>query len=199
MDRRFLTVSVVAGLVALAGSPLSAGLYPFSAELSFVSPAQPEGMPVTGADAYLYEQSLDVPGGVDWSAGERVVEAFLTLTFQDEPDEGDKPLQIGHQKNEVVTVRVATDGAFGTWLAQGLGEVDDGAYPGPDLAGYLSWLNDDGKLGVEVRLDYAGQDIYLRSSTLSGTAQTALMPVPAGVLLGLLGLCTAGLKLRRAV
>jgi hypothetical protein len=87
----------------------------------------------------------------------------------------------------------------GNWI--GLGEVDTGS-KGP--YNVLSAL-DDGILNVRVQLHgvAAFEDIHLKTSTLSldytPGSEPVPPPVPAAVLIGVIGLGTAGLKLRRFV
>ena len=204
MDRRLFIGSVAAISVVLAGGPVWGDLRPFSTEVSFISTSNPNGQLVTRTSSYTYEQSIDSPTVVNLSAGDRVTDATLTLTFYDNED--DQPNSDKHNKNEFVTVRVATDLAFSSSVSTSLGDVDTQSrvlsYTGQDLTNYIAWLNDDGKLGVKIQLDFDNQDVYLTSSEISGyftPAAPPVVPVPGSVLLGFVGLTAAGLKLRKLV
>jgi hypothetical protein len=121
--------------------------------------------------------------------GDTITSANLTLDFYDDDSDSGR-----HAKTEYV--RLSFDGV--TW--NNLGETDTGT-AGPFSV--LACLTDR-ILNVSVNLygsqDYS-EDIYLKSSTLSGDftpyQEPPRVPVPAAVVIGMLGLGTAGIRLRR--
>ena len=123
-----------------------------------------------------------------------VLEAELALSFlDDDPADIIETLATGKIiTDQTESIRYGLD-------ASGWAKIDAGQ--DVDTALYTvvvdaRFLNDNGILGVKIGV-YNGNgtgDVYLTSSTLSGIATT---PVPAAVLLGMLGLGVAGLKLRR--
>ncbi len=122
-------------------------------------------------------------------AGATITSAELTLTFwDDERDTG------SGGRTEEVRLRFGDDGSWHN-LNNG-NDVDDGNQ------GPFNVLADLNGRTLDVRVDLCGdqwyyEDIYLTSSTLTGNFTPAAVPIPAAFLIGLLGLGTAGLKLRR--
>ncbi len=197
MDRRTLIATVVAALVAVVGSPASADLYPFNSSIDFTSPSNPYWNP--GDDQGRGKHIKEGPGSSSKDdpfnyahninplvpLGDLVIDAMLTLEFvDDDPD-----------KNGSEYVQLAFEGGSGIPI----GEVDTGVYDPPFIVN-VNWL-DDRILNVRVEVTNENDrgDVYLKSSTLSGNAEVAspVVPSPASVLLGFLGLTAAGLKLRK--
>ena len=135
---------------------------------------------------YTHDLSLATPA-VDVFALDIVTSATLTLVLRD--DEGCGLSGSDHPEY----ARVSLDNQ--SWID--LGEVSTGDY---NLTVPVAYLNDDGLLDVKIdvydnEFGYPTGDIYFDLSTLSG--EFTVVPVPAAVLLGLLGLGAAGIKLRR--
>jgi len=199
--KKFSIALVVACLMALTAGTVSADVYDFEDEIDYGYP----GQLITQQSAHVYFHNINPY--VDFAAGDEVVEAELTLVFNDVErerywsngwkyrwvEEGDDTYGgwygWGAYDNEE-WVALQFDG--GAWNY--LGEVDTGT---ETLEVAMALLNTDGILNVTVAVynDLCTADIYLQSSTLSGTAQ--VVPVPGAVLLGVLGLGAAGMKLRR--
>ena len=205
MDRKNLIVSIAAALVAVMGSPVSADLtYTFTDTIDFTSQdlqvnpywstgdSPGNGKMILEGQDFSYEHNIN--DLVDFAAGDLVTDADLTLDFHDDDPADQIKLKKGIiVDNEEEWVRVGFDGSSWVDIA---GEVDTGLY---SLVVDIGWLNDGGVLGVTVGVwnnPLRTGDVYLRSSTLSGTA---VVPIPAAVLLGILGLGAAGWKLRKLV
>ncbi len=172
MVKRIAFVSVVTLL--LAGAALAD---PYSQTMDFGSPGQ-----FISNGSYSYDHNISSLVG----ASDTINTATLTLRFRDD-----------EQNDGAEDVTVRFDGNAGSWV---LGDVVDygnwqvGQSYGPHTIN-VGWLNDR-ILNVNVAVD---GDVYLVSSVLSGTFTPAAVPVPAAFVIGLLGLGTAGLKLRRFV
>ncbi len=114
--------------------------------------------------------------------------ATVSLYFVD--DEGDSG-----SSNRKEDVRLAFDN--GSWT--NLNEVDSGSQGPYNVLANLA----DGLLNVRIELVGSGdaEDIFLKTSTLSldytPYQEPTPVPVPAAFLIGMLGLGTAGVKLRR--
>jgi hypothetical protein len=150
---------------------------------------------ITQATPFAYEHNiLYATPPVHVLAGDRVANAELTLSFGDD-DPGDlveKLISNGLTiLDETESVLYGFDGWGWRHLAQGQ-EIDTGSF---SLLVNASLLNDDGILGVRIKVYNSNGtgDVYLTSSTLTGE----FVPVPAAVVLGMLGLGVAGLRLRR--
>jgi len=204
MDKKYLIAGVVAALVTVLGGSVSADLtYTFTDTIPFTSNDLSLNPYWTGADSHAHGKWIvqasspfiyqhDIADWVNFAEGDFVTDATLTLEFHDD-DNNDK-VGTSYDNREYVTL--AFDGGGWVELAGGE-EIDQGLY---DLIVNVDWLNDDdGILGVSVGVwNPSGTgDIYLRTSTLSGTA--AVVPIPAAVLLGMLGLGVAGWRLRKLV
>lgn len=181
MTRRCLTVSVVACLIALACNSVRADLstYTFTDTKTW----DPARLIEESQGAFVYEHDINYL--VDISAGHFVTDATLTVTFTDDETDG------GTANNEITKIGV-WDG--GDWDWSNVGNVETGDYIGPDID--VSWLNDNGWLRVSIEIVNNKGDVWLNQSVLSGVAA---VPVPAGLVLGVLGFGVAGLKLRKFV
>jgi len=122
--------------------------------------------------------------------GDVINSATLELYFIDE--------ETDNNPNKEEYVQIAFDGS--AWTA--LGEVDTGAR----TYNVTTYINTDGILNVSVDVLNTAtgvgvvEEVYLNYSTLSGEYTPYVaepVPVPGAVLLGMLGLCVAGVKLRK--
>ncbi len=188
MNRKDFIVGIVVASIALAGRPVSAD---FTNIIDFTSLSNPYWsagdssvygkMVVNGTDfSYVHDISYlgDFPGDV-------VTSATLALTFRDDEADG------GTRNNEITKVGVWSGS---DWFWSNLGNVESGDYTGPDID--VGWLNDDGRLSVTIAVTNNSGDVYLKTSMLSGMAA---VPVPAGIVLSVLGFAVAGWKLRRFI
>jgi hypothetical protein len=188
MMGRILLVSVLA--VSLVGVA-QAGLY--TQTIDFTSSSNPYWSGYW--DSHTYGKYIYQKSGTDFqyqhdlssilAASDTINTASLSLYFVD--DEGDS----SSSRREDLSISLDS----GAW--QSLGEVDTGTKSFDVLA-----LVADRVLTVALNFTTSSQDIYLTTSTLSGTYTPyedpgPVVPVPAAFVIGLLGLGTAGLKLRR--
>ena len=93
-------------------------------------------------------------------------------------------------------VSLVFDDDIASWI--NLGEIDRDNEPVEGIVVGTEWINDDGKLDVRINVFNYGckpATISLDKSTLHATV--CQVPVPGAALLGLLGLTTAGVRLRR--
>jgi len=192
MSRKCIMTVVIAALVAAMGGSASADLWN-GVEYDFVDVIDTWGF--RGRDVVSIAQNRPVSyehdiTGYDVPDHFWVTEAWLGLEFTNDGGDGHGSFWVFEwDRREFVSVGYQD----GTWTE--IGEVDNGQY---DLLVDIDWLNDDGIL-----------DVTLNVSNPLGTAAAELdrsvlygnlvghTPAPAAVLLGLLGLGTAGLKLRR--
>lgn len=185
---------VIALLVVstLISSSAFAGLsYHFEDKIDTWTPLALDAVPIVEGTPFTFTH--DLRDDVDFAAGHRVVEAWLELDFTNDLTDSYGSAWGGRIRwDSREYVRFSYDGST---PGENLGEVDNGAYTRPIS---LDWLNDDGRLEVTLNvynsLDSAIATAWLDHARLYGTA---VVPAPAGVLLGLLGFATAGLRLRR--
>jgi hypothetical protein len=153
---------------------------PYSDPIGFGTPGQ-----FISNSSYSYTHDISSLVGLS----DTIDSATLTLTFGDD-----------EQNDGAEDVTVYFNGNEGSWY---LGDVVDygnwqvGQSYGPQTIN-VGWLSNR-TLGVNISVS---GDVYLRSSTLAGEYTPyedpgPVVPVPAAFVIGLLGLGTAGLKLRR--
>jgi len=190
--RKCVLATVVAVLVVAMGGSASADLWN-GVDYDFVDVIDTWGS--SGADtAWIgqndplsYEHDItayDVPANF-W-----VTEAWLSLEFTDDwLDNHGSFLMLEWDFREYVSVGHED----GTWTE--IGEVDNGQY---DVVVDVDWLNDDGVLDVTLNVtNPAGNaTASLDTSALYGNLESHA-PIPAAAVLGMLGLVTAGLTLRK--
>ena len=197
MSSKCVMMAVIAALVAAMGSAASADLWN-GVEYDFVDVIDtwgPSGLNTAwiGQDNPLsYEHDIT---GYDVPAHFWVTEAWLNLDFTNDLSDSAGSVSIpclgiiSWDLREFTRVGYKED----SWME--VGEVDNGQY---DLVVDIDWLNDDGILDVTLNVSnpLGTATAWLDHSALYGNL-VGHTPAPAAVLLGLLGLGTAGLKLRR--
>ncbi len=201
MKRHFLT-PIVAGIVAITGSSVSAYTpYGFEDTITKWTVLNLDAQPLVEGTPFSYTH--DLGDDVDFADGDWVAEARLELGFTNDFIDCYGPKCGGDLQwdyREFVRLDLS-----GSPSMTDLGEVDAGPY---QVQTSVDWLNDHHQLTVTIDVyNYLGgtsclnwngatATAWLDYSRLHGTA-VAPMPVPAALLLGVLGLGTAGMKLRR--
>ena len=192
--RKCVLAIAVAALVVAMGSPASADLWN-GVDYDFVDVIDTWGS--SGVDtAWIgqnhplsYEHDIT---GYDVPAHFWVTEAWLSLEFTEDWFFGDAHgsfLMLEWDFREFVSVGHEN----GTWTE--IGEVDNDQY---DVVVNVDWLNDDGVLDVTLNVSNPSGTATARldNSALYGNLQ-GHTPIPAAAVLGMLGLVTAGLTLRK--
>jgi hypothetical protein len=193
MMKRVLLSSVLTLL--LAGAAMA---NPYSQTIDFTSSnstVNPYWSSSNG-DSHTNGKYIEERNGTDFSfthdltsligASDTITSANLALYFVDTENDS----SVVWWKNEDLNIN------FDNTSWQSLGEVDTGTKSFDVLARVA-----DRVLSVALNFTSDYQDIYLKTSTLSGAytpyQDPPVTPVPAAFLIGVLGLGTAGLKLRR--
>ena len=218
MVKKYITLSVVAALVACMGSPVLADLVVDDVAGTFVDTIEFSteledwrGNPYTVDYALIvegttFEYSHDLNAGVDGldiPTSNNITGAYLQLDFKDVDLFGYEYDDWFIGANLEENVRLGLDnGAFVE-----IGEMDDSYGTVIEIAS----LNDNGRLDVDIQVyndpdAWNAGDLMLVSSELSGTYEGVIenipdpienIPVPGAFLLGMLGLSAAGIKLRK--
>ena len=202
MKKRHLLTAIVTAIVAIGGGSASADMtYGFEDIIDSWTVLGVDALPLVEGIAVTYTH--DLSDDVDFAAGDSILDAWLELDFTN--DSGDGSKLSGYVKYDYREfVRLDLDGTPSTVY---LGEVDNAAY---EVQANAAYLNDNHQLSVTINVynflggtsplnwNGATAGAWLDHSRLYGTAgEAAPVPVPAAMLLGLLGLGTAGVKLRR--
>ncbi len=178
MTKKYITISIVAVLVACMSSSASAQPFAFTNFMDIDEYVSEYSAPVVFTHDLLFATPpVNVP------LGDVVNSARLVVEFEDEYDGSSGAY-------EYAWVQV-DDTINWMWV-----EVNSASY---GINGDVAWLLDDGLLKVEVRIrndwDMRRNDVIVASSTLTGTYTP--VPVPGAILLGMLGLSVVGVKLRK--
>lgn len=206
MKQRNIVAGIMLSLAVIVTNSASAAMYDFEDK---IDTWYADGTPGGPDDSVWMGQFLginsplkyshDLNDDVDFSAGDFVIDATLELDFTDADllEAGDEHgwFIISYDFRENATVYLDYNPVAGSYEAvEDLGEIGSGQY---DLLLNVDWLNDDGILDVQIQISnpLGTGNAALDHSRLYGTAQ--VVPVPGAVLLGVLGLGTAGMRLRR--